>query len=287
LRCNGRQPTNAADNARRAVTDALTLPQSSARGRAGRTTLSRSLTARQDAFGRSLLDYLHGKPGRQLVERSDGLIDAQSGTGMYFQLYAQWSDYERWAADLARGRVLDVGCGAGRFALHLQERGCEVVGIDTSPGALEVCRARGVRDVREIALADVGPELGTFDTILMMGNNFGLFANAGRTRRLLRRFHRLTTADARIVAEVLDPYRTDDPLHLGYHEQNRRRGRMAGQIRLRVRYHNLRTPWFDYLFVSADELRTLAAPTGWHVVQILESGGLTYVAVLEKAKAGE
>lgn len=78
-----------------------------------------------------------------------------------------------------------------------------------------------------------------------MGNNLGLLASRGRARWLLRRFHRLTTEGGRIVAESLDQFQTTDPIHRSYQRTNRRRGRMPGQIRLRVRYRTLVTPWFD------------------------------------------
>ncbi len=235
---------------------------------------------RQDAFGQALLAHLEGRDGSMLVERSDGLLDGSVGTEVYFQPYDQWPELERRAAALVRGRVLDVGCGAGRFALHLQERGLDVVGIDNSPATVEVCRRRGVRDARLVPIAGVGPELGTFDTLLFMGNNFGLFGSAAGTRRLLRRFHGLTAPGGQIVAEGVDPYRTENPAHLAYHEANRRAGRMSGQIRLRVRHGTCRTPWFDYLFVSLPELRELIEGTGWALAEVLESDGPVYVAVL-------
>jgi hypothetical protein len=120
-----------------------------------------------------------------------------------------------------------------------------------------------------------------FDTVVMLGNNFGLFASKAKARRLLRRFHGLTSERGRIVAETRDIYQTDDPAHLAYHERNRQRGRMGGQIRMRVRHRQLKTPWFDYLMVSRDELEDLLAGTGWHLARTLDSGDL-YVAVIEK-----
>jgi SAM-dependent methyltransferase len=43
-------------------------------------------------------------------------------------------------AKLASGPVLDVGCGPGRLAALLHERGLQVIGIDLSPGMIEIAR---------------------------------------------------------------------------------------------------------------------------------------------------
>jgi|GEM_PF-5357719 len=43
-----------------------------------------------------------------------------------------------------------------------------------------------------------------------------------------------------------------------------------------------KTPWFDYLFVSRDELRAIVHGIGWRVARLIDSDGPVYVAVLEK-----
>jgi SAM-dependent methyltransferase len=178
--------------------------------------------------------------------------------------------------------VLDVGCGAGRVALHLQDRGHEVVGIDLSPLAVEVTRRRGVRDARELAVTRVSRELGRFDTIVMFGNNFGLMGSRRRAPWLLRRFRSIANEGARILAESVNPYKTDNPEHLAYHERNRKRGRMAGQLRIRIRHHEYRTPWFDYLLASPEEMAELAEGTGWELRRVIDEGEHVYVGVLER-----
>lgn len=235
-----------------------------------------------DAYGELMLAALEGRDAVEIIEREDGFVDASVfGPGAYLAPFRRWPAHQRKAMRFVRGRVLDVGCGAGRVCLHLQERGLDAVGIDISPGAVQVSRRRGVRDARELSIDDVDESLGVFDTIVMFGNNFGLFADAEKADRLLRRFHRLTGPRGRILAESRDVYATDDPDHLAYQARNRERGRMSGQIRIRVRYRELATPWFDYLMVSRDELRALAEPAGWTVARTLDSDD-TYVAVLEK-----
>jgi SAM-dependent methyltransferase len=236
-----------------------------------------------DAFGRMLLARWNGEPDIvEIIERDDGMIDTAAGSHAYFASFEEWPEVEKVAVSYARGRVLDVGCGAGRVALYLQEQGCEVVGIDVSPLAVEVCRRRGVRDVRLLSITQTNSRLGQFDAIVMLGNNFGLFGNRRRARWLLRRWGGMTGSAGRIIAETLDPYQTDNPDHLSYHEWNRRRGRMGGQTRIRVRFRKSISPWFDYLFVSHDEMRDIVNGTGWRIGQTLGTDGPHYVAILEK-----
>jgi SAM-dependent methyltransferase len=212
----------------------------------------------------------------EIVERDDGFV----ATSMlnYFAPVRRWAAVERRALRFVRGRVLDVGVGAGRVALELQARGREVVAIDVSAGAVELVQARGVRDVRLLALEDVDASLGRFDTVAMYGNNFGLFGSPAKARRLLGRLRPFV---GRIVATSNDPYGTEDPAHLAYQERNRARGRMSGELRLRVRYRDLVGPWFAYLIVSPQEMAEIVEGTGWRISRLVRNEGSYYVAVLE------
>ena len=125
--------------------------------------------------------------------------------------------------------MLDVSCGAGRHSLEAQRRGLGVVAIDISPGAVEVCRRRGVRDVRLLPLAAVDASLGAFDTVLMMCGNFGLVGTAEEAELVLRTLHAMTTPSARIVLDSIDPYYDSDSAELAYQTRNRARGRFPGR----------------------------------------------------------
>ena len=241
------------------------------------------LKPHEDAYGQMIWDRFCGKRPVEIVERDDGRIDASSGLPAYFAEFKDWPAHQQRAMKFVSGRVLDVGCGAGRCCLYLQSRGHKVTGIDVSPLAIKTCRARGVNDARVLPFTQVSWRLGMFDTILMMGNNFGLFGNPSRAGWLLRRLGKLTSPSSRIIAETLDVHQTDNPDHLSYLRRNRRRGRLPGQIRLRVRYGNLRTPWFDYLMVSKRELELLLTGTGWQVERYLDSQGPQYVVVIRKS----
>ncbi len=159
-----------------------------------------------------------------------------------------------------------------------------MLGIDISPLAVKVCKLRGLRNVAVKSITEVDSRLGRFDTILMIGNNFGLFGRPKRARQLLRRFYKMTSPDARIIAESLDIYKPPiDPIHRQYHLRNRKRGRMPGQVSIRIRYRKYATPWFEYLLVSKPEMARILRGTGWKVRRFLESAkSPAYIGIIEK-----
>jgi SAM-dependent methyltransferase len=241
------------------------------------------LTSRQDAYGHLMYDYFRYGSGQEIIERDDGFISISTGPAAYFQGYENWPGYERRAIDgFVRGKVLDIGCGAGRHSLHLRQKGFDVTGIDVSPLALRVCRARGLKKTRLLSITQISPLLGCFDTILLMGNNFSLLGKFDRAERLLKRFHRITSPQGRIIALTRDPYATNLREHLDYHRLNREKGRMAGEAKIRVRYKKYATPWLHFLMVSKKEMKKLLGVTGWKMIKSLDGPEGIFIAVIDK-----
>ena len=247
------------------------------------------LANHQDAYGHQLYDYLKGRTqGIEIVERDDGFIQPNFGPRTYLSPYKDWSQHEKQALRYVTRRVLDIGCGGGRHSIFLQNKGHQVLGVDVSPLAIKVCKERGLKDARVLSIAQMGPRLGKFDTVLMMGNGFGLFGNPTRARMLLKKLLRITNPNAKIVVESLDPYQTKNPFHLQYHVSNTKRGRMPGQVRIRIRYEKYFTPWIDYLLVSMNEMKQILKGTGWKVRRFihskgrLSSRGVVYAAIIQR-----
>ena len=239
------------------------------------------LSPDEDAYGQILLAVLEGRDAQEIMERDDGLIYAGDPRD-YFAPFRRWPPVERRAMRFVRGRVLDVGCGAGRVALHLQERGHEVVAIDESPLAVEVTRRRGAQQARVLRLGDVDASLGAFDTVIVMRNNFGLVGEEVDAPKILRRLTAITTERGRIITDSVDPDRLNDPAFRTY------RGKAGGTVRpraqrLRVRWRTYATPWFYYLMFSPQELEQLVAGTDWRVRCFVDDGSPRYAAVLEKS----
>jgi len=247
---------------------------------AGKSRGREGLRADQDAYGQILLALLEGSEAEEIMERDDGLVYSGNPSD-YFAPYARWPSLEKKAMRYVRGRVLDVGCGAGRVALHLQERAHEVMAIDSSPLAVRVARKRGVRNAQVLSLADIDESLGIFDTVLVLRNNFGLVGTEAEARHLLRGLNALTSERARIITDSVDPERDKNPAWRTYRSRRGGKSRPVAQ-RLRVRWRNYATPWFHYLMFSPSDMERLVDETGWHIHRLLDDGSSRFVAVLEK-----
>ncbi len=220
------------------------------------------------------------RPVIEIIERDDGLING-APADHYLGAPHEWQPHDHRALRLCRGHVLDIGCGAGRTAVELQRRGIAVTGLDTSPGAIEVARKRGLRDTVRTTVDAYAASAARYDTFLLLGNNVGLLENRERAPVFLAALAALANPGARIVAQGTDPYGTTDPVHVAYHRRNRERGRLGGQLRLRLRYRLLATDWFDYLVCSVDELESLLAGSRWRLISVDAADRPYYLAVME------
>ena len=239
----------------------------------------------EDTFGMAFMAHFRGEPSIHHTERDDGHINEMDAT-MYFQPYEEWPEYEREAMFEARGRVLDVGLGAGRHCLWLQERGHEVMGIDLSPLAVEVSRLRGVKDARVMDVTAMSFPDAYFDTVLMMGANLGIVGENSEIRRVLSSLNRVSKPDAIIIGSTRDPLKTENPAHLAYHEMNRRRGKPPGLVTLRINFRGQSSDWFDFLMMGEGLLAEVLEPTNWEVSRVYRSGDGGYFAIMIKKDRG-
>ncbi len=117
---------------------------------------------------------------------------------------------EQKALQLAKGKVLDVGCGSGSHSLYLQSKGIDVKAIDISKGAIEVTKLRGVLNSE---LKDVLNETDTFDTILLLMNGTGIFQELSQVSKYLKHLKSLLKPHGQILIDSSDityMYEDDD-----------------------------------------------------------------------------
>ena len=104
----------------------------------------------KDLFGKAILDYqTNNSPEDLLTETSISEADEMS-VSYLFRDFDEMPKLEQKALQLSKGKILDVGCGAGSHALYLQEKGFDVTAIDISENAIKACELRGLKNCKVV-----------------------------------------------------------------------------------------------------------------------------------------
>jgi 2-polyprenyl-3-methyl-5-hydroxy-6-metoxy-1,4-benzoquinol methylase len=108
----------------------------------------------KDLFGKALLDYQNGNYTEDLITSTSISDDDVLPLPYLFRSFSEMPQLEQKALKLAKGKILDVGCGAGNHSLYLKEKGFDIKSIDISKGAIEVCKSRGLNNVHVLDILD-------------------------------------------------------------------------------------------------------------------------------------
>src|SRR5690606_9760461 len=164
----------------------------------------------KDLFGQALLDFYNGNHTENLITSTNISDEDELPLPYLFRSFNEMPKLEQKALQLAKGKTLDVGCGAGSHSLYLQEKGIEVKAIDISKGATEVAKLHGVLNVE---LKDILNENEQFDTILLLMNGTGVFQEVSQVARYLTHIKSLLNLDGQLLIDSSDikyMYEDDD-----------------------------------------------------------------------------
>ncbi|WP_283635881.1 class I SAM-dependent methyltransferase [Aquaticitalea lipolytica] len=164
----------------------------------------------KDLFGKALLDYQNGNYTEDLITSTSISDEDELPLPYLFRSYKEMPKLEQKALQLAKGKVLDVGCGSGSHSLFLQSKGIDVKAIDISKGAIEVTKLRGVLNSE---IKDVLDETDTFNTILLLMNGTGIFQELSQVSKYLKHLKSLLKPQGQILIDSSDityMYEDDD-----------------------------------------------------------------------------
>lgn len=227
-----------------------------------------TLSPNNDPMGAAIRDYQSkGKASRLRVLSSMFDEDEMPVTHL-FRTFNQMPRLEQKALSMAKGRVLDIGAGAGCHALALQERGLEVKAIDISPLSCEVMKERGVKDAECVNLFN--PQLqGKYDTLLLLMNGTGIAGKLNRLSMLLNRLKELLAEGGQILIDSSDLkyiYENEDgsmdiDLNAPYY----------GEVDYQMQYKNIKGEPFDWLYTDPMLLASISKQCGLNC-EIVEEG---------------
>lgn len=155
-----------------------------------------------DVIGRAIWTYQFENEVNQIELIIDGMQDEPMLSTHFFRTESEMNEAELEAMNRCKGRVLDVGAGAGCHSLILQQRGMEVLALERSALSCEVMRARGVREVGEADVMSLSGQ--QFDTILLLMNGFGIAGTEDGLVSLMCHLKTLLAPGGRILGDSTD-----------------------------------------------------------------------------------
>ena len=237
--------------------------------------------AAAEPLAAALMDhYQTGRPRRVAATRADG-ASFEIETEEYFTLEGTLAELDELAMARCRGRVLDVGAGAGRHALELEARGFEVVAIDVSPLAVSLCAARGVRDaqVHDVMRLDSGEILGEFDTLFFGMQTIGVAGGIDTLGKLLGRLKQLLAPGGELVVDSSE-------LRDAWEGDTSDRTPNRGEIVLSTRYRGWRGEAFPWLYLSESDLKRVASEAGFEMETLGRVEGGEFLSALRVGPDG-
>lgn len=223
-----------------------------------------------DILGQAIYDHHNGDAKNKLwIYNQYGRREAMP-IDTYFRAEDDMPDMEWMALNECRGRVLDIGAGAGSHALALQMRNTDVTALDISPLLAKVMHSRGVKNVVETNIYTYADS--TFDTLLLLMNGIGLAGTLSQLELLLIHFKSLINPGGQILFDSSDVsylFGDEKPTEHYY-----------GEIAYQYGYNDIKTNWFNWLYIDEHTMQHVANKYSFKMEVLLEDEYGQYLARL-------
>jgi SAM-dependent methyltransferase len=229
----------------------------------------------KDLFGKALLDYHNGKYTEDIITSTNISDEDDLPLPYLFREFKDMPKLEQNALKLAKGSILDVGCGAGSHSLYLQEKGFQIKAIDISKGGIEVAKDRGVLNAE---VKDVLNETETYNTVLLLMNGTGIFQELSQVSKYLTHLKTLLKPNGQILIDSSDikyMYEDEDggiwmDAHSNYY----------GELDYFLSYKGEKEVPMKWLYLDFDTLKLACQTAGLNCELILEGEHFDYLAKL-------
>lgn len=231
----------------------------------------------EDIFGKALLDYHMGNYSEDIKTFSS--LDEEDHIPLphLFRDFDQMPPLEQKALQLCRGKVLDIGCGAGIHSAYLQQKGLSVTALDQSEGAITVCRDKGIQLTVQSTILDYS---GTrFNTLLLLMNGIGLAGKLNDLGILLNHLKKLLLPNGQILLDSSDIiYMFEQDEDGGFWVPNG--GSYYGEVNFTLEYKGRKGKPFSWLYIDFNTLSTVCESHDLSCELVSEGNHYDYLAKL-------
>lgn len=232
----------------------------------------------KDLFGKAILDFQTNNSPEDLITETTISEEDEMSVAYLFRSYNEMPKMEQKALQLAKGKVLDVGCGAGSHSLTLQnDRNLEVTSIDISPNAIQACMLRGLKKAKVQDIMALENE--KFDSILLLMNGAGMCGKLKNIGPFLLKLKSLLHPSGQILLDSSDIiYMFDDDEDGGKWIPSN--NNYYGEIVFNISYKGEKEKPFDWMFIDYNTLQNAAVSNGFQCELIMEGSHYDYLAKL-------
>lgn len=235
----------------------------------------------KDLFGKAILDYQTNNAPENLITETTISEEDEMSVAYLFRSFKEMPKLEQKALQLANGKVLDVGCGAGIHSLYLQnERNLEVHSIDISNNAVAACKLRGLLNVQvqNILEMDSDASDNKYDTVLLLMNGTGIFGTLKNTAQYLQKLKNLLKPNGQILIDSSDIIYMFDADEDGAYEIPA--NGYYGELQFTLSYKGEKEDSFPWLYLDYNTLQNAAFANGLQCELVLEGEHYDYLACL-------
>jgi len=213
-----------------------------------------------EPFGEALEDFYNGKKKAEITLIRDDGLEFNVPIEYFFRTPKDFSNLEKQALRLCKGKVLDMGAGVGPHSLELQRLGLEVYAIDISSHACDIMKKRGVKNVQCTDFYNL--TMDSFDTILLLGRSIGFVENLNGMKKFLSYCKTRLNPEGIIILDSIDFTLSQEQILLDYLERNRKLGKYIGEASLQMKYKNTLGDEFQNIQIDPDTLKEITRELG-------------------------
>lgn len=232
----------------------------------------------KDLFGKAIFDFYTKNSPEDIITETSISEEDEMSVEYLFRSYNEMPKIEQKALQLAKGKILDVGCGAGSHALSLQnERNLDVTAIDISEKAIETCRLRGIKNAKVENILDFDGE--KFDTILLLMNGTGIFGQLKNCNSYLTKLKSLLNLGGQILidsSDIIYMFDQDEDGGKWIPSEND----YYGELVFNISYKGEKEEPFDWLYLDYNTLQNAAIANNLNYELVLEGEHYDYLARL-------
>jgi SAM-dependent methyltransferase len=231
----------------------------------------------KDLFGKAILDYQTNSSPENIITSTSISDEDEMDVAYLFRSFDEMPSIEQKALLLAKGKTLDVGCGAGSHSLYLQnERKIDVHSIDISKNAIQSCLLRGLKNIRAIDVLDLENE--KYDTILLLMNGTGIFETLEKSTIYMQKLKSLLNPNGQNLIDSSDIiYMFDEDEDGGKWIPS---DNYYGELTFSLQYKNEKEDDFPWLYMDYNTLQNVAIANGLKCQLLMEGDHYDYLAQL-------